>query len=157
MANVDDYVTGKILIDTNLVLSSLKFVKVPIIGSLIGEELLKRIRKFEPKLIDMETAAKVIQESEKCAVGERVCREIHRNSEFTESVFLDELAERMIKIEKARYVTKEEAINTLKKKYYINPLILSKVSGKYMEICRTLPKVCVYWNMERRDLKCLNC
>ena len=62
----------------------------------------------------METATKVIQGSKKCAVGERVCKEIHRNSEFTESVFLDELAEGMVKIGRARYVTKEEAINTLK-------------------------------------------
>ena len=155
MANVNDYTTGRILIDTKRALYSLKFVKIPIIDSLIGKELLKRIRKFEPELKDIKTASKLIQESKKCAVGERVCRAIHKNSELTESVFLDELAEGMIKVGKARYVAKEEAINTLKK-YPNNPLILSKVSDKHMEICRSLPKKCVYWNMKRCGLKCLD-
>ncbi len=147
--------TGKILNDVKLTLYSLKFVKIPIIGSLIGRELLRRIRKFEPRLIDIETALELIQKSRKCAVGERVCREIHKNSEVTESVFLDELAEGMVNAGKARYVTKEEAINTLKK-YPNNPLILSKVSDKYMEICRSSPRKCVYWNMQKCGLKCLN-
>lgn len=155
MANINDYITGKILTDTKQALYFLKFVKTPVFGSLIGRELLTRIRKFEPKLIDMETASIFIQESKKCAVGERVCRAIHKNSNLTESVFLDELAEGMVKVGKARYVTKEEAINTLKK-YPTNPLILSKVSSKYMEICRSSPRKCVYWNMERCGLKCLN-
>jgi len=47
---------------------------------------------------------------------------------------------------KARYVENEEDINTLKK-YLKNPLILSKVSNKYMEICRSYPEDCVYYNM----------
>jgi hypothetical protein len=155
MADVNDYITGKILTDTKKALYILKFVKIPIVGYLIGKELLKKIRKFESKLIDMERASNLIQESKKCAVGERVCRAIHKNSNVTESIFLDELAEGMVKIGKAGYVTKEEAINTLKM-YPNNPLILSKVSGKYMEICRSLPRKCVYWNMERCGLKCIN-
>jgi predicted transcriptional regulator len=154
MADVNDYITGKILTDAKSALNSLKFVGIPIIGSLIGKELLKRIRKFEPKLIEMETALKLIQESKKCAIGERVCRAIHKNSELTESVFLDELAEGLAEVGKARYVTKEEAINTINK--YNNPLILSKVTNKHMEICRSSPDVCVYWNMEKCGLKCLN-
>ena len=155
MADVNDYITGKILIDTKLALRYLKFVKMPIIGSLIGKKLLDNIKSFEPKLIDMKTASKLIQEAEKCAAGERVCRAIHKNSEHTESVFLDELAEGMLEAGKARDVTKEEALNTLKK-YLNNRLILSKVSGKYMEICPSSPGECVYWNMERCKLKCLN-
>ncbi len=142
MANVNEYTTGRILTDTKQALYILKFVKMPIIGSLIGKELLKRIRIFEPKLIDLKTASKLIHESKKCTIGERVCRAIHNNSELTESVFLDELAEGLTAVGKARYVTEEDAINTLKK--YDNPLILSKVSDKHMEICRSLPDICVY-------------
>ncbi|MCK4716145.1 MAG: hypothetical protein KAT54_05010 [Candidatus Marinimicrobia bacterium] len=155
MANVNDYITGKVLIDTKLALRYLKFVKIPIIGSLIGKKLLNKIKEFEPKLIDLKTASKLIQETEKCAVGERVCKAIHKDSRYTESVFLDELAEGMIKAGKARDVTKEEALNTLKK-YLNNSFILSKVSGKDMEICPSSPGECVYWNMERYKLKCLN-
>ena len=48
----------------------------------------------------------------------------------------------MVKAGKARYVEKEEAIKTLKK-YPENPLVLAKVSNKYMEICRSYLKDCV--------------
>ncbi|MHC1605350.1 MAG: hypothetical protein ACXQTP_05230 [Candidatus Methanofastidiosia archaeon] len=154
MADVNDYTTGKILTDVKLAIHLLKFVKSPIIGSLIGKFLLKKTRKFEPRPIDINKASTLIQESGKCAVGERVCRSIHKNTEFTESVFLDELAEGMIKAKKARHVTKEEAIKTLKK--YDNPLILSKISGKHMEICPSSPEKCIYWKMERCGLRSLN-
>ena len=155
MADVNEYITGRILSDVKLALFSLKFVKIPIVGPLIGKGLLKRVRKFEPKLIDTKRASKLIQESKKCAIGERVCRAIYKKSEITEAVFLDELAEGMANVEKARYVTKEEAINTLEK-YPKNPLILSKISGKYMEMCRSSPNKCAYWNMEKSGLKCLD-
>ena len=155
MADVNEYITGRILSDVKLALFSLKFVKIPIIGPLIGKRLLRGVRKFEPKLIDTKRASKLIQESKKCAAGERVCRAIYKKSEVTEAVFLDELAEGMVNVGKARYVTKEEAINTLEK-YPKNPLILSKVSGKYMEMCRSSPNKCVYWNMEKSGLKCLD-
>jgi len=154
MADVNDYITGKILVETKLALRYVKFVKIPIIGSLIVKKLLDKIKKFDPRLIELKMASELIQGSMKCAVGQRVCRAIHKDSEYTESVFLDELAEGMIEAEKARDVTKEEALNTLKK-YLNNPLILSKVSGKYMEICPSSPGECVYWNMEKCKLKCL--
>jgi hypothetical protein len=49
---------------------------------------------------------------------------------------------------------KEKAIDTLAK-YKKNPLVVSTVSGKPVELCRTSPETCVYWNMEKRDLVCL--
>ncbi len=113
------------------------------------------IRKFEPVLIDMETASKLIRESKRCAVGERVCRAIYRDSELTESVFPDELAAGMVGSGKARYVPGEEAIQRLNR-YPDNPLILSKVSGRYVEICRSLPAMCVYWGVEGCGIGCLN-
>jgi len=155
MANVDDYATGKILTITRLALHSLKFVNIPIAGYLIRKKLLKKVKSFEPRLIDMAEASELIRRSEKCAVGGRVCGELHRNSELAESVFLNELAEGMVKSGKARYVTEKEAINTLKK-YHGKPLIVSRISGGYMEICRSLPEVCVYWRMEKCGITCLD-
>ncbi|MCD4845228.1 MAG: hypothetical protein K8R25_12150 [Methanosarcinales archaeon] len=155
MAEVDDYTNGKILASTKLALRYLKFIKIPVIGSLIRKKLQNKISTFDPRLLDVNRASKLIHQSMECAVGERVCRAIYTNSEITEAVFLDELAQGMTGAGKARFVTKEGAINTLKK-YPDNPLILSKVSGKYMEICCSSPGNCVYWNMERWGLKCLN-
>lgn len=155
MADVQNYTTGKVLKDVKLALFYLRFIKIPIIGSSIEKKLLEKILTFEPKRIDIRTASELIQEAKKCAIGERVCRAIQKKSEITEAVFLDELAEGMVEVGKARYVTKEEAVNTLEK-YPRNPLILSKVSSKYMEMCRSSPKECIYWNMERHGLKCFN-
>ena len=60
----------------------------------------------------------------------------------------------MVNAEKARYVKKKDAIFTLEK-YPKNPLILAKVSNKYMEICRSYPQDCIYYNMHRYKIKCL--
>lgn len=155
MATVDDYASGKILKDVKLTNYSLKLVKIPIFGSLVKKKLFKRIKNFEPKLIDMDTASLLIHESEKCAVGERVCKALNKDSDITESVFLDELAEEMVRAGKARYTEKKEAIDTLKK-YPKNPLILAKVSDKYMEICRSYPQDCIFYKMQRQHMKCLN-
>lgn len=154
MLTVDDYTSGKVLKNVKLTIYSLKLVKIPVLGNQIGKELLNRIMVSEPKIINMDTASSLIHESKKCAVGERVCRAINKNARLTESVFLDELAEGMVKAGKARYVKKEDSIYTLKK-YPKNPLVLAKVSNKYMEICRSYPQDCVYYNMHRCKIKCL--
>lgn len=154
MATVTDYTSGKILKDVKLTNYSLKLARIPIIDSWIKNKIFDKTKNFKPLLINIDDASKLIHESKKCAVGERVCRAINKDSEFTESVFLDELAEGMVKAQKARYVEKEEAISTLKK-YPENPLILAKVSNKYMEICRSYPKDCVFYNMQRHKIKCL--
>lgn len=126
MAIVKDYTSGKVLNNVKLTLYSLKLIKIPILGSLVKKELLKRIESFEPKLINIEQASELIYESNKCATGERVCMAINNDSQFTESVFLDELAEGMVRTEKAKFVEKEEAINTLQK-YPKNSLICGKM------------------------------
>lgn len=48
---------------------------------------------------------------------------------------------------KARYVKKIDTINILKN-YPENPLILSKVSNKYLEICISYPKDCIFLKMQ---------
>ncbi|ODS42177.1 MAG: hypothetical protein MSIBF_02245 [Candidatus Altiarchaeales archaeon IMC4] len=154
MANVNDYATGRVIRETRLAGLLLRFVKAPIAGDLIGKKLLAGTGKYEPRLLNIAEASKLIRQSGKCAAGERVCRVIYKDSEFTESVFLDDLADGMVNAGKAKYVAKEEAIDTLKK-YPDNPLILSKVSGRPLELCRSSPDVCIYWNMEKCGLMCL--
>lgn len=114
MSTIDDYISGKILKNVKLALYLLKLVKIPVLGNQVRKELLKRIMASEPKIIDINIASSLIHESNKCAVGERVCKTLNKDSKLTESVFLDELAEGMTKVGKARYVEKEDAIHTLK-------------------------------------------
>lgn len=155
MATVNDYTSGKVVDNVKLTNIFLKFVNIPILGPFIGNKLLEKIKTFDPRIISIDEASDIILRSNKCAVGERVCRVINKNSQFTESVFLNGLAEGMIEASKAKPIEKEAAINTLKK-YPKNPLILSKVSGEYSEICRSTPQYCVFFNLKRCNMKCLN-
>jgi len=154
MAEVEDYVSGKILEDAEVTLRALKTVEFPLIGRYIGKKLLEKIEKFEPMQITVDEATRFIKNARKVAVGPRVCFALH-NKDFAESVFLDELAEGLVNAGKARYSTREDAISTLRRYSGRNPIVASKVSMKYMEICCSSPRDCVYWNTEREGLKCL--
>ncbi len=103
----------------------------------------------------MATAAQKIQAARHCAVGPRVCCSNNPEVEFTEAVFLDELAEGMVSVGKAGMVSAQEAIDVLAK-YKKNPLVMSVVAGKPLELCRSSQQTCLCWNMERRGLKCVS-
>ena len=154
MAKVDDYTSGRIQQQAAQALAFLKSANDSLASSEQGERMRAVIGTFEPRLIDMAEAEERIQAAHRCAVGPRACHANNPDGEFTEAVFLDELAEGMAAAGKAELVDKEKAIDTLAK-YKKNPLVLSTVSGKPMELCRTSPETCVYWNMEKRDLICL--
>ena len=154
MAKVDDYTSGRIQQQAAQALAFLKSANDSLASSEQGERMRAVIGTFEPRLIDMAEAEERIQAAHRCAVGTRACHANNPDGEFTEAVFLDELAEGMAAAGKAELVDKEKAIDTLAK-YKKNPLVLSTVSGKPMELCRTSPETCVYWNMEKRDLICL--
>ncbi len=154
MAKVEDYVSGKILEDAETTLRAIKAVELSLIGSYVGKKLLEKIEKFEPMQITVDEASGLIKNARNVAVGQRFCFALH-NRDFAESVFLDELAEGLVNAGKARYTNKEDAINALRRYSEYNPIIASKVSGKYMEICCSSPRDCVYWNMEKKGLRCL--
>jgi hypothetical protein len=128
MADVTDYKTGKLLKQVKEVFKLLESFKGSLVGSKLGERILEWVRKLNPKLMKDEEVSDLIQKAQKCASGERVCRELHKETPFTEAIFLDELAEAMVEIGKARYVTKQEAIE-ISRRYKENPLVVSLVSG----------------------------
>jgi hypothetical protein len=154
MANVDDYTSGKVLEQAAQALSFLKSADDSLAGSDMGNLMLEKISAFQPRLLDMAEAEQRIRSADRCAVGPRLCCPNSPEAEFSEAVFLDELAEGMVAAGKAEMVSKEKAVESLAK-YKKNPLVASTVSGKPMELCRTFPETCVYWNMEKRGLMCL--
>lgn len=154
MASVDDYTSGRALEFARQALLILKASDDPLTGTPVGEKLLAEISKSAPKLLDMTSASQQIQAARQCAVGPRVCYALNPEAEFTEAVFLDELAEGMVAAGKAKMVSKQEAIDVLAK-YKKNLLVMSVVSCKPLELCRTSPETCLCWNMERRGLKCV--
>jgi hypothetical protein len=78
MHDVNYYTSGKAATDTKKGLLWLKFIKYPFIGSAIAKILLEGAREFQPKVLDITDAAKLIRQSKKCAIGERVCRSIKK-------------------------------------------------------------------------------
>jgi hypothetical protein len=154
MANIDDYTSGRVLEVAGQALALLKASDDSLAGTETGELLLSEAGKYAPRLLDMASAIQRLGAADRCAVGPRVCFSNNPETEFTEAVFLDELAEGMVAAGKARMVSRQEAIDTLAK-YTKNPLVASKVSGKYMELCRSSPETCIAWNMEKRGLRCL--
>ena len=95
----------------------------------------------------------MILNSNKVAVGERICKAVRKDSELTESVFLDDLAEGLVDAGKAKYTTKNSAIAVLSKYSKNHPLILSNVDGKSLAICTASKDDCVFLNMSRKGLK----
>lgn len=155
MATIQDYVSGKVLKQIEQAFEMFHSMGDLLENHDIGKSMLKSVQKLEPKKMKMDEIIELINAAKNCAIGERVCRALHKDTPLTESVFLDELAEGMVKVGKAKFVSKAEAIENIKK-YQKNPIIVSKVSGKHSEICPTWPKKCLYWNMEKHKLKCID-
>ena len=155
MATISEYMSGKICDQISLALSIMNDTpKDQLNGTKIGKALLRNVGELEPRKMKVEAAITLIRKSEKCAIGERVCRCLHKEAPLSETVFLDELAVGMVLAGKARFVDVDAAIANVRK-YHTGPVVVSKVSGKHMEICRTWAKRCVYWNMEKHKLQCI--
>lgn len=155
MATVQDYTSGKVIGMVKQVLDMLDSSEGSLKDSPVGNMLLEETRRqLDPRRMSNKSVSRLIQESRVCAVGERACRSLHPDSPCTEAIFLNELADGMVEVGKAKYVTKDDAIAVLDK-YPKNPVVVTKVSGKHAEICNTWQERCVYWSMHRRGVKCL--
>lgn len=154
MPEVQDYMSGNILNLVNKGFAYFKYLKTPVLKIIVRKQLSKTLDKCNPLKVDVAYAVKLIEESEKCAVGQRVCNCLNNGADHGESVFLDELADGLVKVGKAVYVDKEQAVRTITVDRK-GPIIVTRVSGKHSEICRTIAKNCVYWNSEKHGLKCI--
>jgi hypothetical protein len=154
MATIEEYASGRSLPAIKEVLSMLRSSEESLAGSPAGKALLERFGPSDPTLVTTSDAAQVIRASTRCAVGEIGCSKLLPGGAFSETIFLDDLADAMIEAGKAKMVTKEEAAATLQV-YARNPKVLSKVSGRPLKLCCTSPETCLYWNMEKRGLECI--
>lgn len=155
MATIEDYVSGKVCrqIEKSFAIFDAAG-KSSLAGTRIGGILSENVSKLAPRRLTIDQAIQLIEDARQWAVGPRVCKAVHTEAPLTESVFLDDLAEGMVQAGKAKRVTKAEAIENLKQ-YRRQPIIVTRVSGKHAEICPTWAKKCIYWNMEKHRLKCI--
>lgn len=134
--------------------SLFRFVKTPVVGFVVRKYAYMELNKCDPQKVDVSYACRLIENAGRCAVGQRVCNELHNGADNGESVFLDELADGLVKAGKAAYVDKRRAVETIAVDRK-GPIMITRVSGKHMEICRSIAKNCIYWNSEKHGLKCI--
>ena len=154
MGSIEDYRSGNILGGISKALDALdRFGTLPPEDDRI-EEVIEKIRAFKPGCITHSEASLLIRNAHSIALGERVCRALHPDSDPTQSVFLDELADAMIRSGRAMAASSEEAELALQQ-HSGHPLIISMVSGRYQEICASHRESCVFWKAEKRGVRCL--
>jgi hypothetical protein len=153
MGTIEDYRSGRILTSIGKALQIIGNSETCIDKTPQGLRIKEKICEFEPVVVSSDEAVAAVRNSGTVAIGERVCRPLHSESEFTESVFLDELAEAMIESGHARAASAEEASRILTA-HSGHPLVMSKVSGRYLEICASSPESCVFWQAEKNGARC---
>jgi hypothetical protein len=154
MGSIEDYSSGTILGSIRRVVDVLNTVNMQPLDEKTLVRVKEKIRAFEPVCLSLAEASIFIRNARVLALGERVCRPLHPGSPSTRSVFLDELAEAMIRSGLAEPVTAEDAESSLDQNPG-HPLIISMVSGRHQEICASHQPDCVYWLAEKHGLHCL--
>ena len=154
MSTIEQYKTGKAGESVRLAYEAMKALEQPLQETQLAELFNKHLDDLQPLKVDEKMAFAFIDKADRCAIGDRLCECEFPDAPHTTAVFLEELADAMVEVGKAAYASKEEAKAAITK-YQGKPLVVSKVSGEYREICRTWPKYCFYWNIEKHGMKCL--
>ncbi|WP_449258007.1 hypothetical protein [Chlorobium limicola] len=154
MATIEEYTGDNILISIRKTLLYFNTETGQLPDNEQSRHIRKKIEEFEPLLLTLDQVLVCIENADVIALGERVCRNINPESVYTESVFLDDLALAMIASGKAQRATFDDAMKSLDK-HTCRPLIISRVSGRYQEICASVPSECVYWRAEKKGINCL--
>lgn len=155
MATIEQYRSGWVEKASKQAVDLMQSTQGPILETDYGPIIHTEIQAFAPLRASEKQAFEFIDKADLCAVGQRTCKCNYEDAPYTETVFLNELAKAQVDMGKARIVTRAEAKSTIKQ-YPGHPIVISKVSGSYMEICRSWPQKCIYWNMERHKVRCLN-
>jgi len=85
----------------------------PLIGPMIARKLEERMEPLGIHSITLDNAKAIIEGCRCFTAGHRVCQPLFPESAVSESVLIDELAERMAEAGKARMVTNDLAMEIL--------------------------------------------
>lgn len=154
MATIEDYTSGKAAKAVKMAYEAMQKLDRPLPQTELVSTFEEHVNELEPLVVGPTMAFEYLRTAEKCAIGDRLCNCEFPQAPPTCSVFLDELADAMVRAGKASHVSVDKAIESLSI-HRGKPIVVSKVEGKYMEVCRTWPEYCFYWNMERNSMKCL--
>lgn len=158
MRTVDEYASGQILEDVKR--TEQKIQTLSDTGdSTLRQELEEHSKDSKNRhyIATMKQLQDLLDSAEAIAIGPRICLAIHEACEQpSESVFLDELAEALIDVGKARKATKDVAYTVLEEgEEKGHPHVVSIVADKPMELCNTCTDCCVLWQREQIGIPCI--
>jgi hypothetical protein len=155
MLTVEEYKSGKIFEYMRQIDIAVKLLDIPLIKNTVRRKLSGKIEKHRGDFIlaSQENFDYLINSSRTIAVGPRMCYHLYKK-DLSYAIFLDELADALIQTGYAKEISKEDAINVMKEGQESGRLqLISKVSGKPLELCNQSIKTCCLWKLERAGFK----
>jgi hypothetical protein len=158
MVTVEEYKTGKIFEYMKQIDIAVKLLKFPLIKNTVRTKLTGKIEKHRGDFIlaSRDTLDYLINSARTVAVGPRICYHLYKK-DLSYAIFLDELAEALIQIGYAEEISKEDAVIVMKEGKESGRLqLISKVSGKPLELCNQSLETCSLWKLERAGFKIMD-
>lgn len=158
MVTVEEYKSGEIFGYMKQIDIAVKLLKFPLIKNTVRKKLAEKLEKHSGDFIlaSHETVDCLINSARTVAVGPRICYHLYKK-DLSYAIFLDELAEALIQIGYAEEISKEDAIIVMKEGQECGRLqLISKVSGKPLELCNQSLETCSLWKLERAGFKIMD-
>ncbi len=158
MATVEEYKSGEIFEYMKQIDAAVKLLNIPLVKNAIRRKLIGKIEKYRGGFIlaSQENFDYLINSARTVAVSPRMCYHLYKK-DLSYAIFLDELAEALIQIGSAKEVSKADAIIVMKEGQKSGRLqLISKVSGKPLELCNQSLETCSLWKLERAGFKIID-
>lgn len=155
MVTVDEYKSGKIFEYMKQIDVAVKLLDIPLIKNTVRRKLTGKLAKQHGDFIlaSQENLDCIINSARTIAVGPRMCYHLYKK-DLSYAIFLDELAVALIQTGYAKEISKEDAIFVMKEGKESGRLqLISKVSGKPLELCNQSLKTCSLWKLKRAGFK----
>jgi len=155
MVTVDEYKSGKIFEYMKQIDIAVKLLDIPLIKYTVRRKLTGKIEKQcgDFILASQENLDCLINSAKTIAVGPRMCYHLYKK-DLSYAIFLDELADALIQMGYAKEISKDDAIIVMKEGHESGRLqLISKVSGKPLELCNQSLKTCCLWKLEKAGFK----
>jgi len=158
MVTVEEYRSGEIFGYMKQIDVAVKLLKFPLIKNTVRKKLVEKLKKHRGDfvLVSRDNFDYLINSAKTIAVGPRMCYHLYKK-DLSYAIFLDELAEALIQIGSAEEISKEDAVIVMKEGKESGRLqLISKVSGKPLELCNQSLETCSLWKLERAGFKIMD-
>ncbi len=155
MVTVEEYKSGKIFEYMKQIDLAVKLLNIPLLKNAIRRKLNRKLEMHRSDFIlaSQENFYHLINSARTVAIGPRMCYHLFKK-DLSYAIFLDELADSLIEFGYAKQISKEDAIIVMKEGKECGRLqLVSKVSGKPLELCNQSLETCSLWKLERAGFK----